>query len=133
MAPAPAPGEPRESPKPQPLGNGPFITLFTICTLCAIFILWRRASAIRAVVGHQLKSWAGRREGAIRLSLDDGPAAHEFLQDDYDEDNADIADDEPLAMRAQQLKSIERRDEGETRRSIELVLPNTPPPPPPKT
>ena len=45
--------EPRESPKPQPLGNGPFVILFTTCTLCAIFILWRRASMIRAVVGHR--------------------------------------------------------------------------------
>ena len=81
----------------------------------------------------RLKSWTGRREGAIRLSLDDGPAAHEFLQDDYDEDNEDIADDEPLAMRAQQLKSIGGQNEGESRGSVELVLPNTPPPPPPKT
>lgn len=36
-----------------------------------------------------------RREGAVRLSVDDGPAATEFLEDDYDED---LEDDEPLAL-----------------------------------
>lgn len=36
-----------------------------------------------------------RGEGNVRLSIDDGPAATEFLQDDYDED---LADDEPLAL-----------------------------------
>lgn len=36
--------------------------------------------------------------------MDDGPTSREFLDDDYDDDNADIADDEPLALRAQQLK-----------------------------
>lgn len=28
-----------------------------------------------------------RTEGRIRLSVDDGPPAREFLEDDYDEDN----------------------------------------------
>ncbi|KAI0076885.1 hypothetical protein K474DRAFT_1574244, partial [Panus rudis PR-1116 ss-1] len=95
--------EPKESPKPQPLGNEPFLILFTVCTLCAIFILWRRARAIRAVVGHQLKTWTSQ-EGTIRLSMDDAPAAREFLDDDYDDDNAGLPDDEPLALRAQQLR-----------------------------
>ncbi|KAL4254686.1 hypothetical protein ABKN59_004427 [Abortiporus biennis] len=88
-------GEPKESPKPQPIGNGPFIVLFTICALCAIFLLWRRASALRSVVGHQLKRITGQ-EGTIRLSLDDGPSSHEFLSDDFDEDNEHL-DNEPLA------------------------------------
>ena len=45
--------EPRKAPKPQPLGNIPFIFLFTTCTLCVVFLLWRRASTLRKVVAHQ--------------------------------------------------------------------------------
>jgi len=54
-----------------------------------------------------LKAWTGR-EGNIRLSLDDGPAAREFLEDDYDDDNEDLPDDEPLALRAQRLKGVNK-------------------------
>ncbi|KAJ7042969.1 hypothetical protein C8F04DRAFT_59058 [Mycena alexandri] len=83
-----APGEPKESPKPQPMGgNMPMIFLFTTCTLCLLFILWRRASALRSVISHQLKTIThSQSEGAIRLSEDDGPPAREFLEDDYDDD-----------------------------------------------
>ncbi|EDR07010.1 uncharacterized protein LACBIDRAFT_299239 [Laccaria bicolor S238N-H82] len=93
------PGEPKESPKPQPIGNMPIIFLFTACTLCALFILWRRADALRRVVSHSLKTITSRNDGRIRLSEDDGPPAHEFLEDDYDEDNAHLndSDDEPLS------------------------------------
>ncbi|KIK00386.1 hypothetical protein K443DRAFT_611264 [Laccaria amethystina LaAM-08-1] len=96
---APIPGEPKESPKPQPIGNMPLIFLFTACTLCSLFILWRRADALRKVVSHSLKTITNRNDGRIRLSEDDGPPAHEFLEDDYDEDNAhlDDSDDEPLS------------------------------------
>ncbi|KAJ6554464.1 hypothetical protein B0H19DRAFT_1153647 [Mycena capillaripes] len=85
-------GEPKESPKPQPMGgNMPMIFLFTTCTLCFLFILWRRASALRAVISHQLKTIThSRTEGAIRLSEDDGPPAREFLEDDYDDDNEGV-------------------------------------------
>ncbi|KAF7968309.1 hypothetical protein HWV62_31005 [Athelia sp. TMB] len=42
-----------------------------------------------------LSSKITRREGAVRLSIDDGPAHTEFLEDDFDED---AVDDEPLAL-----------------------------------
>ncbi|PCH43137.1 hypothetical protein WOLCODRAFT_138210 [Wolfiporia cocos MD-104 SS10] len=87
-------GEPRQAPKPQPLGNLPFIILFMLCTLCAVFLLWRRASTLKAVVAHQLNTWT-RKEGRIRLSEDDGPPAREFLdEDEYDEDNRRLVDRE---------------------------------------
>ncbi|KAJ6463554.1 hypothetical protein C8R45DRAFT_841307, partial [Mycena sanguinolenta] len=85
--------EPKESPKPQPMGgNMPMIFLLTTCTLCLLFILWRRASVLRSVISHQLKTIndARRGEGAIRLSEDDGPPAREFLEDDYDDDNEGV-------------------------------------------
>ncbi|KAJ7630104.1 hypothetical protein DFH06DRAFT_940793, partial [Mycena polygramma] len=92
--------EPKESPKPQPMGgNMPMIFLFTTCTLCFLFILWRRASALRSVISHQLKTITHPgSEGAIRLSEDDGPPAREFLEDDYDDDNEGLNDqvDAPL-------------------------------------
>ncbi|KAG1829348.1 hypothetical protein EV424DRAFT_448808 [Suillus variegatus] len=98
-----APGEPREGNKPQPLGNFVLIFLFTTSTLCLLYLLWRRASTLRAVVSHQcdhsvefvlqnldlhkhrLQTWT-RPEGQIRLSEDDGPSATEFLTDGDDED-----------------------------------------------
>nr|GAT47975.1 predicted protein [Mycena chlorophos] len=100
MAPV-APGEPKPSPKPQPMGgNMPMIFLFTTCTLCFLFILWRRASALRAVISHQLKTMAST-SGAIRLSEDGGPPASAFLEDDYDDDNEglslDVQVDEAVA------------------------------------
>lgn len=51
----------------------------------------------------RLKTWTGQ-EGNIRLSVDEGPPAHEFLEDDYDEDNEDLEDDEPLSDRAERLR-----------------------------
>ncbi|KAJ3742843.1 hypothetical protein DFH05DRAFT_1400430, partial [Lentinula detonsa] len=79
--------EPKTSPKPQPIGSITLIILLTTCTCCALFILWRRAEAFRAVVSHQLKTIT-RYEGQIRLSQDDGPPAHEFLEDDESTDDA---------------------------------------------
>lgn len=38
--------------------------------------------------------------------MDDGPSAREFLEDDYDDDNEGLPDDEPLARRAQELRSL---------------------------
>ncbi|KAI0062973.1 hypothetical protein BV25DRAFT_1915710 [Artomyces pyxidatus] len=101
MAPSLPPGEARPSPKPQPIGSFPFILLLTTSTLCLLFILWRRSNALRTVVAHQLKTW-GRREGDIRLSEDDGPPAHSFLEDEFDDDN-DGLEDAPLALRAELL------------------------------
>lgn len=45
--------EPGEGNKPQPLGNFGLIFIFTTSTLCLLYLLWRRASALRAVVSHQ--------------------------------------------------------------------------------
>lgn len=89
---------------------------------------------------YRLKTWT-RQEGTIRLSMDDGPASREFLDDDYDEDNADIADDEPLALRAQELRpkpvtrtggSLPRSTSSEASTLFEVDEYGTPPPPPPK-
>ncbi|KIJ64386.1 hypothetical protein HYDPIDRAFT_112394 [Hydnomerulius pinastri MD-312] len=84
MPPVGTPGEPREGNKPEPLGSVVFVILFTTSTLCLLYLLWRRASSLRAVVSHQLKTWTAQ-EGRIRLSEDDGPPATEFLVDADDE------------------------------------------------
>ncbi|KAF9534381.1 hypothetical protein CPB83DRAFT_844150 [Crepidotus variabilis] len=99
----PMPGEPRESPKPQPIGDMSILFLSMTCTLCALFLLWRRATSLRKVVSHQLKSLT-RTEGRIRLSEDDGPQANEFLADDFDDDNEHLhdSDDEPLSQHIHQ-------------------------------
>ena len=52
----------------------------------------------------RLQTWT-HREGNIRLSTDDGPPSHEFLDGDDDEEGEALADDEPLSLRAQRLKS----------------------------
>ncbi|GLB44508.1 hypothetical protein LshimejAT787_1701350 [Lyophyllum shimeji] len=88
------PGDPQQSPRPQPIGNMPLIILFTTCTMCALFILWRRADSFRQVVSHQLKTIT-RPEGRIRLSVDDGPPAREFLEDDYDDDHEPLPSPPP--------------------------------------
>ncbi|KAF5329732.1 hypothetical protein D9619_008984 [Psilocybe cf. subviscida] len=94
---SPVPGEPRESKRPEPMGNMAMVVLFTTCTLCILFLLWRRADSLRSVVSHKLKTLT-RREGTIRLSQDDGAPAIEFLADDYDDDHQHLhdSDDEPL-------------------------------------
>ncbi|KAI0354241.1 hypothetical protein OH77DRAFT_1496838 [Trametes cingulata] len=125
--------EPRPSTKPEPLGNVPLIFLFTTCMLCAVFLLWRRASALRSVVAHQLTSWP-RGDGRIRLSMDEGPSAREFLDDDYDEDNARLGDDEPLAITADRLRMAAAPAEGEAEQPALVFEAQSedPPPPPPK-
>ena len=47
--------EPKESPKPQPIGSMLMIVLLTTCTLCLLFLLWRRADVLRRAVSHQLR------------------------------------------------------------------------------
>jgi len=98
--------EPRESPRPQPIGNMPLMTLLSICVLCGLYFVWRETYSLRRVVSHQCVSRGmcslvesmdicdgarlktlTRSEGRIRLSEDDGPPASEFLEDDFDEDN----------------------------------------------
>lgn len=120
--------EPKESPKPQPIGNMPMIFLLTTCTLCVLFLIWRRADALRRVVSHKyvffscqklssdkwfclhrLKTLT-RSEGPIRLSNDEGPPANEFLADDYDEDNEhlDDSDDTPLSEHIRRATQVWR-------------------------
>ncbi|KAI0691798.1 hypothetical protein BC835DRAFT_98912 [Cytidiella melzeri] len=94
MSSQPPYGEPRKAPKPQPMGNFAMLFLFTTCTICALFLLWRRASSVRMVVAHRLQEWTGN-EGGIRLSIEDGPSAREFIDDEEDEDTHDMSD-EPL-------------------------------------
>jgi len=92
MAPSLPPGEARPAPKPQPIGSFPFILLCTTATVCLLFVIWRRADTLRTVVAHQLKTWT-RQEGAVRLSEDDGPPAHSFLEEE-DVDEQEEEDDE---------------------------------------
>ncbi|KAG7441236.1 uncharacterized protein BT62DRAFT_908824, partial [Guyanagaster necrorhizus] len=81
--------EPKASPKPRPIGNVPMVLLVTTCVACIFFLLWRRANQLKSVISHQLKTWR-QTDGQIRLSIDDGPAATEFLEDGYDDDNVDV-------------------------------------------
>ncbi|KZT68033.1 hypothetical protein DAEQUDRAFT_672147, partial [Daedalea quercina L-15889] len=128
--------EPRKSPKPEPLGNIPFIFLFTTCTLCVVFLLWRRASTLRKVVAHQLITWT-QKQGTIRLSEDDGPPAIEFLSNDFDEDHQRIDDDEPFAATAERLQAANTHtaaaDAGSEGLEEGELLDEVPPVPPPKT
>ncbi|KAF4612284.1 hypothetical protein D9613_003919 [Agrocybe pediades] len=114
------PGEPKPSKKPQPIGSLPMNVLFTTCTLCFLFLLWRRADSLRRVVSHQLQTFT-RRQGTIRLSEDDGPPANEFLVEDYDDDHVYLPDseNEPLAEHvrkaAQAWREPAERDEDRSR------------------
>lgn len=94
-------GEPKPSPKPEPIGSMAWVSLITICTLCGLFILWRRADALRKVVARRfnLKPLGSQSEGRIRLSEDDGPPSAEFLWngDEYDDDNTHLDTVDPSA------------------------------------
>ncbi|KAL0952628.1 hypothetical protein HGRIS_006876 [Hohenbuehelia grisea] len=85
------PPEPRKGTKPEPIGNFPTLFLFTTCTICALFLLWRRADTLRRVVAQtlHLKTWS-QTEGNIRLSEDDGPSSTEFLDDGDDDEDAQV-------------------------------------------
>lgn len=45
--------EPKPSPKPQPIGNMPMVVLFTTCTACILFLLWRRADTLKSVISYR--------------------------------------------------------------------------------
>ncbi|EAU87795.1 hypothetical protein CC1G_09414 [Coprinopsis cinerea okayama7 len=119
-----APGEPKESPKPQPIGNQPLIFLITTCTLCGLFLLWRKAEAVRRVVSHRLKTFR-RPEGQIRLSEDDGPSATLFLGDDFDDDNAHIDASDTDTLSEQMRRATQAWREPNILHLIESE-PNTP-------
>jgi len=65
------------------LNSEVLVLLVTFATMFLIVVLWRQASQLKSVVQHRLKTWTVR-EGAIRLSEDDAPAATEFIADDDD-------------------------------------------------
>lgn len=133
--------EARPAPKPQPIGSFPFILLLTTAMVCVLFILWRRSDALRTVVSHQcvqtvssshlffsfvflfrLKTWT-RQEGAVRLSEDDGPPAHLFLEDDEEQDEEIGGDEGPPPVELQRVAIS--RDEVTDHETV-------PPVPPPK-
>ena len=60
--------------------------------------------------------------------MDDGPSAREFLEDDYDDDNEGLPDDEPLARRAQELRSLSTSNPLPEVPEAEAEEPPTPPP-----
>lgn len=100
----PGEGRPAHKPDPNPFGTGTVVFLLTVPSLCFIFLLWRRASSFRGAVSHQLQTWTSRDPpGTIRLSTDEGPPASEFLEDDYDEDNAGLTIEETLAASRSEL------------------------------
>ena len=85
----------------------------------------------------RLTTW-NSREGRIRLSTDDGPSAREFLDDDYDDDNARVGDDEPLAVTAERLRksSSPQEVQGDPAAQPTLLFEadaDQAPPPPPKS
>ncbi|KAF8816976.1 hypothetical protein BYT27DRAFT_7219538 [Phlegmacium glaucopus] len=106
--------EPQGSPKPQPIGSLPFIVLLTTCTLCGLFLLWRKVDVLSKAVSHKLKTFRSN-EGRIRLSEDDGPPANEFLADDYDEDNEHLpdSDNEPLSEHIRKVTEAWRRPDSD--------------------
>jgi hypothetical protein len=98
-----------------------------VCTLCALFILWRRADSLRSIVSHQCVLFSSfpatcvfilvdemdnffrmktftRRGGNIRLSEDDGPPSRDFIEDLDTEDEDD--DDVPLALRVERVDVV---------------------------
>jgi len=86
---------------------------------------------LRTVVAHQLKTWT-RQEGAVRLSEDDGPPAHSFLEDDEDQEEVFEDDDDDLY-------SLGGRENSTHVPPVELIritridgLEDVPPAPPPK-
>ena len=66
--------------------------------------------------------------GRIKLSEDDGPPAHEFLEDDYGEDNAHLndSDDEPLSehvrMATQAWREPNVLEEGQQIRVLDATI-----------
>ncbi|KAH9060671.1 hypothetical protein EDB87DRAFT_1683367 [Lactarius vividus] len=138
MAPSLPPGEARPAPKPQPIGSFPFLFLCTTATACLLFVIWRRSEMLRTVVAHQLKTWT-RQEGAVRLSEDDGPPAHSFLEEDDDdgqEEEGGESDSDGIGWEnARRVPPVELQRVGIARADasgLPMMNEGTPPPPPPK-
>ncbi|KAF8624049.1 hypothetical protein AX15_006067 [Amanita polypyramis BW_CC] len=71
------------------MGDTTVVFLFTICTLCIIFLIWRKSDSLKRVMSHQLKTLS-EPEGRIRLSEDDGPPARSFIEDDLEEEDVSL-------------------------------------------
>jgi hypothetical protein len=80
----------------------------------------------------RLKTWT-RQEGAVRLSEDDGPPAHLFLEDEELEDEVgDVGDIGDIGENASHLPSpVELQSVGITRVDV-TGHEDVPPAPPPK-
>jgi len=95
---------PRKSPHPDdPFAGMLFIPILALASVCLLFVLYRRASSLRYVVGNQLKTWTNR-EGRIRLSEDDGPSAQSFVVNDP----PNLVDEEDIAAPFQKPQSPTR-------------------------
>ena len=84
----------------------------------------------------RLKTWT-RQEGAVRLSEDDGPPAHSFLEEDDDEqeeEDGESGGDSIGRENARGMPPVELHRVGITRAEASSLPMNegTPPSPPPK-
>jgi len=77
------------------MGDATTVFLFCLCTLCVIFLIYRKADSLKRVVSHQLKTFS-EREGQIRLSEDGGPPARSFIEDDEEDENSDDDEDDDV-------------------------------------
>ncbi|KAF8512822.1 hypothetical protein JB92DRAFT_2926510 [Gautieria morchelliformis] len=93
----PRPGERHDTSHSQAL-----VFFLTVIAMVLLFLIWKRASSLKSVVQHRLRTFTSQ-EGAIRLPAEDGPPA-EIFNEDEDLD----ADDQPLHVRQEILKSQSR-------------------------
>jgi len=70
--------------------------LVSILGVCALFLLYRRASRLISLGQHPLKNMLRPSEGRIRLS-EEGPPAESFTHDAFD--GADVADEDEAQRR----------------------------------
>ena len=82
----------------------------------------------------RLKTWT-RQEGAVRLSEDDGPPAHSFLEDEEDdeqeEEDDEIGGDGIRWENTRRVPPVELQRVGITRAEAPRLLMNEDRPPPP--
>ncbi|KAG8916161.1 hypothetical protein FRC00_000509 [Tulasnella sp. 408] len=88
--------DPRKRPSPDdPFAGMWFMPMLALAGVCLLFILYRRAAAIKYVVANQLKTWSG--EGQIRLSEDEGPSAQSFVvNDEHEREDDDVVTPSPI-------------------------------------
>ncbi|KAL7412148.1 hypothetical protein BDY24DRAFT_393400 [Mrakia frigida] len=79
-----SPDDPRSGSPPQPTEHLILVPVLAIITLCILFILWRRADAMKGAVAYRLKNRTLRGPGTIRLGDEER----------HDEDHGDLTDDD---------------------------------------